>query len=303
MTDKLKNELARCAEKTNNALADRIEFYRSSPLFHQDMSKLISSCEYSLLAGGKRLRPFLALCFSRLCDGDENDAMTLAASLEMVHTYSLIHDDLPCMDDDDYRRGKMTNHKVYGEARALLAGDTLLTDAFSLISESRLAPEIKIEAIKTLSKNAGILGMIGGQEIDLSSENKKISLETLFTLQSKKTGALIECACLFGCYSSGTVSKEKLNCATSFAKYFGLAFQITDDILDVVGNSKLLGKTVGSDEKSNKNTTVTHLGLEGARKMAIEYCTKAKSALNQAFSDKDYSLLAELCDFCCDRKN
>lgn len=303
MTENLNNELYACADYMNSQLSALISKYRNNALYLKETEELFSSVEYSLLAGGKRIRPFLALSFCRLCGGAPRNAVSFAVALEMIHTYSLIHDDLPCMDNDDLRRGKPTNHKVYGEATALLAGDALLTEAFSVISNAECSDTEKIEAIKILSENAGMLGMIGGQEIDLKSEGKSISLETLYALQERKTGKLIEAACLLGCIASGNTDDDKLCAAREFAISFGLAFQITDDILDVTGDEVTLGKSTGSDEKEHKSTFVSHLGLEGAKQEAEKQVLGAKNALKSAFCENDILTLSELCDYLLTRKS
>ena len=201
------------------------------------------------------------------------------------------------MDNDDYRRGKPTNHKIFGEATAVLAGDGLLTEAFSVICNSSLNSDIKVKLISVLSSRAGLLGMIGGQEIDLKSEGKSISKDTLLTLQHKKTGMLFEAAAQMGCIASGKFSDALLTTASSFAHSFGLAFQITDDILDVTGTSEVVGKSVGSDAKEDKYTFVTHLGVEGAKKEAKNQVETAKSVLIDAFGQKENSVLIDLCDY------
>ncbi len=303
MTDKLKSELSICAERITEKLSDIIKGYKTSKLYIDEMSELVLSAEYSLLAGGKRIRPYLAITFCKLCGGKEDDVLSFAAAIEMIHTYSLIHDDLPCMDNDDFRRGKPTNHKVFGEATALLAGDALLTEAFSVISGCSLSDTAKIKAVSVLSEKAGILGMIGGQEIDLKSENKEISIETLYALHGKKTGMLIEAACLLGCIAAGCYDGKKYKAASEFAKAFGLAFQITDDILDITGTQAELGKNTGSDTKENKSTTVSHLGLDGAKLEAEKQVNIAKSIIKNTFNCGDTEMLCELCDFLLTRRS
>ncbi len=261
-------------------------------LINNYLETLIPSCpfgfdvvheamKYSLSIGGKRIRPVLALEFCRVCGGDINDALPLAAAIEMIHTYSLIHDDLPCMDDDDMRRGKPSCHKVFGEEYALLAGDGLLTEAFAVIANSPFAkknPEGAIKAVSLLSGLAGVNGMIGGQVIDLKSEDSKASLETLKMMDKFKTGALIKCACLLGVVAAEG-DEEKISSAISFAENLGLAFQIVDDILDVIGSEETLGKPIGSDAESGKSTYVTALGLEKCQSEAKRLTKEAVSAL------------------------
>ncbi len=303
MNEKLKSAINDTADKVNAALCRICDFYEQSSIFTKEMAAVTESVRYSLTAGGKRIRPFLARCFCNLCGGDENKALPLACALEMVHTYSLIHDDLPCMDNDDMRRGKPTNHKVFGEATAVLAGDGLLTEAFSVIVKSELSDKAKVDAVRVLSEKAGILGMIGGQEIDLSSEGKDISLDTLRILQRKKTGMLIEAGCLLGCIAAEESNRLIYDCASEFAHAFGLAFQITDDILDVTGTSEELGKNVGSDEKEDKCTFVSHFGLDGAKSEAKKQIEIAKNAVKSMFSGEYVNLLSDLCDYLLERRN
>lgn len=248
--------------------------------------------EYSLTAGGKRLRPVLALEFCRVCGGDVKKALRSACAIELVHTYSLIHDDLPCMDDDDYRRGRQSCHKKYGEDIALLAGDALNTLAFQVIAEEaengNISFDTGIRLISILSSNIGVNGMIGGQVIDLESEGREITLRTLDTLQEKKTVALIEAACLMGCILAG-VEKDYSSylLAKRYAMCLGKAFQIVDDILDVEGSFEELGKPIGSDKEQHKCTYVTALGLEGAKKKAKELTDNAIKYLSW-FEDNEF---------------
>lgn len=303
MNDKLKLEIGRIADKVNLDLIRICDGFQTDPLFSEEMRGVTDSARYSLTAGGKRIRPFLVYTFCALCNGNEDNASPLACALEMVHTYSLIHDDLPCMDNDDLRRGKPTNHKVFGEARAVLAGDALLTEAFGVIVKSGLSDRTKVDAVRVLSDKAGILGMIGGQEIDLSSEGKEISLEVLRTLQKKKTGMLIEAACLLGCIASGIEDKKVFESASEFAHAFGLAFQITDDILDVTGTAEELGKDIGSDAEENKCTFVKHLGLDGAKNEAEKQVYIAKKAITDMYDGEYAKILCELCDYLLERRS
>jgi len=303
MTDRLKLETERIANVINNELSVICDSYERSDIYVTELKGVTDSARYSLTAGGKRIRPFLVHEFSRLCGGNESNAVPLACAIEMVHTYSLIHDDLPCMDNDDFRRGKPTNHKVFGEATAVLAGDALLTEAFAVITGSKLCDRAKVAVVDVLAKKAGILGMVGGQEIDLSSEGKDISFDTLCTLQRKKTGMLIEAACLMGCIAADCYEGTKIRAASEFACSFGLAFQITDDILDVTGNLSELGKSTGSDTKENKCTFVSHLGLEGAKAEAKKQVDMAKKSVISAFGKDQANVLCELCDFLLTRKN
>ena len=247
---------------------------------------LIEGMRYSLLAGGKRLRPVFVLDFCRMCGGDIADALPFAAAVEMIHTYSLIHDDLPCMDNDDYRRGKLTNHKVFGEALAVLAGDALLTSAFNKIAQSKLDAEIRINAIGVLSECAGELGMVGGQVLDIQAEQRLCSAEEVLNIHTGKTVALIRAACVLGVLA-GKGTTEQISAASDFAFHLGLAFQIRDDMLDVIGNQETLGKAVGTD--GNKNTFVRLYGLEECDRMVKEHTEKAMSALCQ-FEDPSFMI-------------
>ena len=224
--------------------------------------KLIDAMAYSLEAGGKRVRPYLVFSFNSLCGGSEESATAFACAVEMIHTYSLIHDDLPCMDNDDLRRGKPSNHKVFGEDIALLAGDALLTLAF-----------------ETLSKYAGATGMIGGQVIDLMSENTNAPIEVLREMDYKKTACLIKAACELGCISAGANDKQ-IKAASEFGECIGIAFQIQDDILDVTSSDEELGKPVGSDAENSKSTYVSLLGIEKCRELVDELTEKAVNALH-----------------------
>ncbi len=243
---------------------------------------LINAMRYSLLGGGKRIRPILLLEFCNICGGDEAAALPFACAIEMIHTYSLIHDDLPCMDNDDMRRGRASNHKVFGEDTALLAGDSLLTMAF----ETMLSEEaVQLAGAQRAAKAAGILaaaagthGMVGGQMIDLMSEGRSISFETLKTMDEHKTGALIVAAAKMGCVLGGADDRQ-LEAAEKYAKAIGLAFQIVDDILDVTSDTETLGKPVGSDSENDKCTYVTIMGLDDAKKAVDNLTEAAVSAL------------------------
>lgn len=244
---------------------------------------LIDSMRYSLLDGGKRIRPLLTLEFCALSGGRAEDAMPFGCALEMIHTYSLIHDDLPCMDDDDMRRGRPSNHKAYGEDTALLAGDALQAHAFAtMLSDEAIAGVGGDRAAKAafcLAKAAGAYGMVGGQVIDLASEGQKVSVEVLKQMHACKTGALISAACEMGCVIGGA-SAEQVEAARLFAANIGLAFQVVDDILDVTSTTEELGKKVGSDADNKKSTYVTELGLEKAQDLAGSLTEEAIKALD-----------------------
>ena len=261
-------------------LADWVRGFASEP-----QKKLYDSMEYSLLAGGKRLRPVFAFDFCRMCGGHWQDAAPFAAAVEMIHTYSLIHDDLPSMDNDDFRRGRPTNHKVYGEAMAILAGDALLTDAFGMAASAKLAdPAQMATAIGILSTCAGSLGMVGGQVLDIMSEERTLTEDEVIAIQSRKTGALINAACVLGTVAGGG-SEEQIRAASEFAALLGLAFQIRDDMLDVIGTQEEMGKGVGTD--AAKNTFVRLYGLEKCEELVNRYTQEAISCLD-AFRDTEY---------------
>ena len=262
------------------AYREHIETFFDEKCFHYDsepQKTLFSAMRYSLLAGGKRLRPIFVYDFCRMCGGDWKKASHFAAAVEMVHTYSLIHDDLPCMDNDDYRRGRLTNHKVYGEAIAVLSGDALLTAAFSYLATADYSAQVRIDAVSVLSNCAGELGMVGGQVLDIQSEERLCTDQEVIDIQSRKTGALIRAACLLGVLAGGG-SKEQLVAAGEFASHLGLAFQIRDDILDVIGDAKTLGKAVGVD--AEKNTFVHLYGLDQCDRLVRHHTEKAIAALS-----------------------
>lgn len=252
------------------------EIYTENMALNKDLAKAMN---YSLMAGGKRIRPILIMAAVDALGVDGEKFLRLSTSIEFIHAYSLIHDDLPAMDNDDYRRGKLTNHKVFGEALAILAGDALLTMAFEIIAtDKNVDAETKVKIITEMSKAAGAEGMVGGQVIDMQSENKKIDIQTLKQMHAAKTGALFCAAIRSGAILAGADEKQLAN-LTEYARQFGLAFQITDDILDVVGDEKTIGKPVGSDEKNHKSTYVTLGSLESAKALAQEAVDKAKASL------------------------
>ena len=271
--------------------------------FYSDEDKsykiVLDAMNYSLMLGGKRLRPYLLRQFYTLCGGENNASLNFEVALESIHTYSLVHDDLPCMDDDDMRRGKPSCHKKYGEAYALLAGDGLLTKAFGIAAETKnIHSSLVVRALSVLSECSGINGMIGGQTIDLLSEGKNADEETLKEICSLKTGALIKAACVIGCILADA-SENEISAATEYAECLGLAFQIQDDILDIIGDEKKLGKPIHSDEDNNKSTFVTLFGIEECKKKVASLTQQAKNALN-IFGEKADNLKA-LADFLCNR--
>lgn len=257
----------------------------------EPQEKLFEAMDYSLLAGGKRLRPFLVYQFCAACGGRPEDADPAALAIELIHTYSLIHDDLPAMDNDDYRRGHLTNHKVYGEALAILAGDGLLTDAFSVLADAPLPADRIAACVRILSKYAGPWGMVGGQVLDIQSEERKLTEQEVLDIQIRKTGALIRAACEMGVVCAGG-SPEQRTAARCYADGVGLAFQIRDDVLDVIGDAQKLGKAVGVD--AQKNTFVRLYGLEVCQKL-IE--TQTGLACSELKCFENASMLREIAAF------
>lgn len=267
---------------------DHIETYLDKECLHfpdEPQAVLFDAMRYSLLAGGKRIRPVLVMDFCNMCSGDFKSSIPFAAAVEMIHTYSLIHDDLPCMDNDDYRRGRLTNHKVYGEAMAVLAGDALLTAAFSQLADAPFDGATRIQAVQVLAKCAGELGMVGGQVLDILSESRECTAQEVVHIQSRKTGALIRAACVLGVLA-GQGSPEQIASAEVFADNLGLAFQIRDDMLDIIGDASELGKATGVD--ANKNTFVQLYGLEECDRLVKEHTKIALEALS-AFRSNDFA--------------
>lgn len=285
-------------ESQSAAYLAEIEDYLSTQFTCKDpWHTLYDSMRYSLLAGGKRMRPMLSLAFCQLYGGQWKDALPLGCAAEMVHTYSLIHDDLPCMDNDDLRRGKPTNHKVYGETMAVLAGDGLQAAAFGCIASApHLSGDQKIRAVQALSNACGPLGMVAGQVLDMKSH---ASQEELLLLHSLKTGAMIACAAKMGCIAANA-GEEAFQCAENYAQKLGLAFQVYDDVLDVIGDEADLGKPIGSDREEGKFTFVDLMGVDGALAYAARCTEEAKAALA---GQGDASFLLELADRMLRRKN
>jgi len=261
-------------------------------------SPLYEAMRYSLLGGGKRIRPVLTLEFCRVSGGDYNEALPFAAAVEMVHTYSLCHDDLPAMDDDDLRRGCPTCHKQYGEALAILAGDALQSAAFRAILAADLPEDVRCRAGLTLARCAGEDGMVAGQVLDLEGETRPLTEAELSQVHQLKTAALIQAACVMGVIAGGG-TEAQIGAATRFARAIGTAFQIRDDILDCIGDEATLGKRIGSDAESGKTTYVTLYGLERAEEMLREQTELAKAAL-EAF--EDVGGLLWLCDWLLERE-
>lgn len=251
--------------------------------------------QYSLMAGGKRIRPMLAETVCTALGGLREDVMAMGCAIEMIHTYSLIHDDLPAMDNDELRRGKPTNHIVFGEAMAILAGDGLLNCAFETIFSKCISSGFDMRFVKAgelIAKASGVSGMIGGQVIDMQNEDREIQLEQLYKMHEKKTGALISAACLTGCLISGKTNAY--DTVKEYSQNLGIAFQIVDDILDCIGDAQKLGKKTGSDVYNNKSTFVSVLGLEESKKLASYYSLEAKRLAGEIDCD---GFLSELTDF------
>lgn len=260
--------------------------------------------EYAILNGGKRLRPFLLFATLELLNEDIKKGIKSAIALEMIHSYSLVHDDLPALDNDDYRRGKLTTHKVFGEAEGILIGDSLLTYAFYVLSQKNLeflSSEQIVNIISKTSEYAGINGMIGGQMIDIQSENKKIDLETLKYIHSHKTGKIIKLPIEIACIIAN-LEKDKREVLEEYADLIGIAFQVKDDILDVEGTFEDLGKPVGSDVDLHKATYPSILGMEESKKILNDTVEKAKEIIKNNFGDEKGKILISLADFIKDRK-
>ena len=276
----MKNELQTYVSHIEKYLEGCFDFYEFEP-----QTVLFDSMRYSLLAGGKRLRPVFVFDFCRMAGGCWPDATPFAAAVEMIHTYSLIHDDLPSMDNDDYRRGRPTNHKVYGEAMAILAGDAMLTSAFGQMVHAQYVPEAaRLRAIEYLSRCAGEIGMVGGQVLDIMAEQRECTEAEILNIQSRKTGALIKAACVLGVMAANGTAEQEF-AAMEFADHLGLAFQIRDDMLDVIGDAEKLGKATGMD--GQKNTFVRLYGLTKCEELVKEHTDAAIDALD-VFPDSEF---------------
>lgn len=278
------------------------ELYRAISGDDELTKTIYSAMDYSVRAGGKRLRPVIMLMMARLLGAAESDVMPFACALEMIHTYSLIHDDLPAMDNDDLRRGKPTNHKVFGEAMAILAGDSLLNLAAETVAKSEYSVPANrvLAAMGELFTASGAKGMIGGQVIDMESEDKKIPLDTLQKLHLLKTGALLRAAGRCAAVIAGA-SAEQMAAVTGYCDNLGIAFQIQDDLLDVYGSTEELGKAVGSDAANGKTTYVTLCGVEKSEQLAKEHTQKAIEYL--AIFGEGASELVGLAEYLTDRRN
>jgi len=288
MTD-IEKKLALTAEKVTPYLEDLL----ATP--DPALDTLYSAMRYTALAGGKRIRPHLVLGFCRLFGGDEKAALPFAAGIELVHAASLVHDDMPCMDNDDYRRGRLTCHKVYGEDIALLAGDALMAKGYEAIAKNpHVPPASALEATSLMISLSGGEGMMGGQEIDLISEGKKIDFDTLIKMHALKTGALIRAASLLGCVAAGVpTGDERAKDAETYARGIGLSFQIIDDILDVIGDEKTLGKHTHADAEENKTTFISFMSVDDAYAYARRETEKAISAIGKYEGSDDLVALAK----------
>ena len=266
-------------------------------------NSFIEMLKYPLDAGGKRLRPILTCLACELFNGDYKKAIIPAVALELIHTYSLVHDDLPAMDNDDLRRGKPTTHVKYGEANAILVGDGLLTHAFQLLSKADVKDSTLRELLFELSYAAGINGMVMGQFIDLYYEEKEINFDMLKILHAKKTGAMIRGAIRLGAIASENIQGKDIESITKYGEAIGLAFQIQDDILDVISDNETLGKTVGKDEKEGKLTYVKQFGLEGAKEEARKVIDNAVKYLDSYHNNDAKNILIELANYIIERKS
>ena len=273
------------------------EYFKPSGLSYDG---LLESMHYSLTAGGKRIRPMLVLEFCRISGGNIEKTLPVACAIEMLHTYSLIHDDLPCMDNDALRRGKPTNHVVYGECTATLAGDALQAEAFGTIARSQLPAEARVTCVEILADAVGSDGMCAGQYLDMVGEHKLLSEDELNDINSRKTGSLLTAACRMGVAAAGG-NEAMLEAAAQYGACVGAAFQIRDDILDVISTSEELGKPIGSDAQEHKNTYMTLLGEYKCMQMIEKLTDQAKNAVAGAFKDTEF--LCELADSMVTRKN
>lgn len=294
----IQNELFRTAKLISDDLISAF------PENDADFAELQNAELYSLLAGGKRIRPFLVLKTCSLFGGREEDALPLAVAIEMIQTYSLIHDDLPCMDNDKLRRGQPTCHVRFGEATALLAGDALLTRAFEKIASAEsLTPELRIAAVRVLAEAVGDRGMLAGQIMDARAEREKPSEETLLKMHARKTGALIRASCLLGAIAAGILPTEndpRIKAITAYSDRIGLAFQVVDDILDQTGTEAELGKPIGSDSQQGKTTFLSFMSTDDAERYAVELTDQAVSEISEYDQN---GILSALAYHLCNRKH
>ena len=278
-----------------------VEEFLTSCLRGRDFpQRLLAAMEYSLLAGGKRLRPVLVLAWNRVLGGRDEMVLPFAAGLELIHTYSLIHDDLPAMDNDDLRRGRPSNHKAFDEATAILAGDGLLTEAFGFFCDAALPAERVLKAVRLAAQSAGAAGMVGGQALDMEYTGRPgVTLTELQDMHARKTGALISVACRAGAVLAGASAADEER-ALDFGRAIGVAFQIVDDVLDVVADEKTLGKPVGSDVEKGKNTYPALVGLAESKRLAGEYVERAL-ALLAPYPGEEAAFLAALARYIVER--
>lgn len=282
-------------KENSEALEKEFLAYFENKKINKSATPFLATQKYSLLEGGKRIRPFLTNEVCLMLGGDLRASMPFAMAVEMIHTYSLIHDDLPCMDDDDMRRGRPSNHKVFGEAYALLAGDALLTNAFEVVaSNNYVEPSVVASATRLVAKAAGDAGMIGGQFIDLEGELRELSLEELLTLHNLKTGKMIELSALLGCLAAGynEESEEALR-VSSYAQKIGLAFQIIDDLLDVLGDEITVGKSLRSDNENKKTTFIKFFDTDKAKRYAKSLTDEALIEISKIDKNNTLSSLGE----------
>ena len=282
-------------QKNSDILESAFVDYFENKNIEKGVAPFLATEKYSLLGGGKRIRPFLANEVCSMLGGDINASMPFAMAVEMIHTYSLIHDDLPCMDDDDMRRGKPSNHKVFGEAYALLAGDALLTNAFAVAASNKFTDaRATARAVELIAEAAGDAGMIGGQFIDLEGEMRRLSLEELLMLHSHKTGKMIELSAVLGCLAAGYGEEsDEFKCVRTYAQKIGLAFQVVDDILDVEGDEATVGKTLKSDAENQKTTFLSFFDIEKAKRYAQSLTQEAKIEISKIDNSETLCALAE----------
>ena len=282
-------------QQNSDAIESAFEEYFKNKEIDKGVSPFLAAEKYSLLGGGKRIRPFLVNEVCAMLGGDVRASMPFAMAVEMIHTYSLIHDDLPCMDDDDMRRGKPSNHKVFGEAYALLAGDALLTNAFAVAASNKYTDaQITARAVELIAAAAGDAGMIGGQFIDLEGEMRKLSLDELLMLHNLKTGKMIELSATLGCLAAGYGEDTmEFECVKKYAQRIGLAFQVVDDILDVEGDEATVGKTLKSDAGNQKTTFLSFFDIERAKRYAQSLTQEAKIEISKIDNSDTLCNLAE----------
>jgi len=288
-------------ERKRKLVNDFLEDYISSKKKQENCpNQLCDAMTYSLMGGGKRIRPILAIASYEAVGGGSDEIIPVAASIELIHTYSLIHDDLPAMDNDDFRRNRPTTHRVFGEATAILAGDALLTDAFNIITQTNTNPEILVAVIGELTHACGSEGMVGGQTVDILLEGKKATKKELFYIHTHKTGALIRASVRVGAIIA-RASHNKLNSLTKYGEKIGLAFQVVDDILDVTGTKEEMGKLTGTDDIKGKNTYPSIYGLQRSKKMAKKLISESLKAIKDF--DKKADPLREIAKYILSRRN